>query len=143
MVRTMLESSSRNELVVVPETLICATANIIGQVMLSRRVFDVSGSDLSEFKVALKDLMTGGGLFNVGDFVPSIAWMDLQGIQAKMKRVHERLDEMIKRLLDEHKPTASERQCSPDFIDLVMASKLRDDDGEKLSDVNIRALISV
>ncbi|KAH7677337.1 flavonoid 3'5'-hydroxylase protein, partial [Dioscorea alata] len=142
MVRTMLESSSRNELVVVPETLICATANIIGQVMLNRRVFDVSGSDLSEFKVALKDLMTGGGLFNVGDFVPSIAWMDLQGIQAKMKRVHERLDEMIKRLLDEHKATTAERQCSPDFIDLVMASKLRDDDGEKLSDVNIRALIS-
>ncbi|KAJ0978992.1 hypothetical protein J5N97_014466 [Dioscorea zingiberensis] len=87
--------------------------------------------------------MTGGGLFNIGDFVPSIAWMDLQGIQAKMKSVHERLDEMIKRLLDEHVASAAEREGRPDFIDLVMASKLRDDDGETLSDVNIRALISM
>ncbi|KAJ0978988.1 hypothetical protein J5N97_014462 [Dioscorea zingiberensis] len=143
MVSTMLESSTRNEPVVVPETLICATANIIGQVMLSRRVFDIStGSELSKFKVILKDLLTGGGLFNIGDFVPSIAWMDLQGIQAKLKRVHERLDGMIKRLLDEHAASAAEREGRPDFIDLVMASKLRDDDGETLSDVNIRGLIS-
>ncbi|KAJ0961516.1 hypothetical protein J5N97_001689 [Dioscorea zingiberensis] len=143
MVRTMLESSTRNEPVVVPEALLCAMVNIIGQVMLSRRVFDISaGSELGKFKVALKDLMTGGGLFNIGDFVPSIAWMDLQGIQGKMKSVHERLDEMIKRLLDEHAASAAEREGRPDFIDLVMASKLRDDDGETLSDVNIRALIS-
>ncbi|XP_039123345.1 flavonoid 3',5'-hydroxylase-like [Dioscorea cayenensis subsp. rotundata] len=47
---------------------------------------------------------------------------------------------MMKRMLALHKAAAKEREGCPDFIDLVLASELRDDDGEKLSDVNIRAL---
>ncbi|KAM0953993.1 putative flavonoid 3',5'-hydroxylase [Dioscorea sansibarensis] len=142
MLQSMHKSSQHGNLIVVPETLICATTNIIGQVMLSQRVFDASDTKLGSYKELLKKLMTGGGMFNVGDFVPAVAWMDLQGIQAKLKKGKEMMDEMIKAMLAQHAATAEERKGRPDFADLVMTSDLRDDNGEKLSDVNIRGLLA-
>ncbi|XP_039126325.1 flavonoid 3',5'-hydroxylase 1-like [Dioscorea cayenensis subsp. rotundata] len=142
MLQSMHESSQRGQLIVVPETLICATTNIIGRVMLSQRVFDASDPKLGSYKELLKKLMTGGGMFNVGDFVPAVAWMDLQGIQAKLKKGKEMMDQMIKAMLAQHAASAEERKGTPDFADLVMASDLRDDNGDKLSDVNIRGLLA-
>ncbi|KAM0954086.1 putative flavonoid 3',5'-hydroxylase [Dioscorea sansibarensis] len=119
----MHESSKLGIAVLVPEMLICATTNIIGHVMLSRRVFDSVDEELGKFKDILKELMTG--------------------VQARVIKGHRKMDDMIKRMLAFHQATAKEREGCPEFIDLVLASELRDDDGEKLSDVNIRALLSV
>lgn len=106
-------------------------------------MFDASDPKLGSYKELLKKLMTGGGMFNVGDFVPAVAWMDLQGIQAKLKKGKEMMDQMIKAMLAQHAASAEERKGTPDFADLVMASDLRDDNGDKLSDVNIRGLLAV
>ncbi|KAK2977551.1 hypothetical protein RJ640_018193 [Escallonia rubra] len=81
MLQAMHESSIRNEPVVVPEMLSYAMANMIGQVMLSKRVFVTTGSESNLFKDMVVELMTVSGYFNVGDFIPSIAWMDLQRIE--------------------------------------------------------------
>ncbi|KAJ0978987.1 hypothetical protein J5N97_014461 [Dioscorea zingiberensis] len=140
MLRSIHSSSQQGQQVVLPELLVCTLGNIIGLVMLSRRVFDIRGEELSQFKSILEDMLTGGGIFNIGDFVPSIAWMDLQGIQAKMKGVHQRFDGMITRMLAEHTESAAERAGRPDFIDLVIANRVGDN-GETLSDVNIKGLI--
>ncbi|KAM0953990.1 putative flavonoid 3',5'-hydroxylase [Dioscorea sansibarensis] len=140
MLKSIHSSSQLGEPVVFPELLVCTTGNVIGRVMLSRRVFDVRGDELSQFKSVLEDMLTGVGLFNIGDFVPSIAWMDLQGVQARMKGVNKRFDGMITRMLAEHATTAPERADNPDFIDLVLANRVGDN-GETLSDVNIKGLI--
>ncbi|KAH7677323.1 flavonoid 3'5'-hydroxylase protein [Dioscorea alata] len=141
MVKSMHETSQLGKLVIVPETLICAMMNIVGRVMLSQRVFDATDPELGSYKELLKKLMTGGGLFNIGDFVPAIAWMDLQGVQAKLKKGHARMDGMVESMLARHAATAKEREGRPDFIDLVLASELRDEEGEKLSYVNIKGLV--
>ncbi|KAJ7964974.1 Flavonoid 3'5'-hydroxylase [Quillaja saponaria] len=44
MVRAMYESSKQGKPVVVGEVLVCAITNMVGQVLLSRRVFDTKGS---------------------------------------------------------------------------------------------------
>ncbi|THU43913.1 hypothetical protein C4D60_Mb02t01860 [Musa balbisiana] len=104
--RTMLESSrnSRPVAVAVSEALVCANANIIRQVMLSRRVFESQGEESSQFKDAITELLTWSGKFKIGDFVPAIAWMELQGVQR-------------------HEATAHERKLRPDVVDLVMADR--------------------
>lgn len=142
MLQSIHSSSQLGQLVVLPELLVCTTGNVISRVMLSRRVFDVHGEELGQFKSVLEDMLTGVGLFNIGDFVPSIAWMDLQGVQARMKGVNKRFDGMITRMLAEHAATAAERADNPDFIDLVLANRVGDN-GETLSDVNIKGLIWV
>ncbi|KAE8733116.1 Flavonoid 3',5'-hydroxylase [Hibiscus syriacus] len=108
MVRAMYASSKNGEAVVVPEMLTYAMANMIGQVILSRRVFETKGSESNEFKDMVVELMTSAGIFNIGDFIPSIAWMDLQGIEGEMK-LHKK--------------------------------GIGNSDGEKLSLVNVKALL--
>ncbi|RVX20300.1 Flavonoid 3',5'-hydroxylase 2 [Vitis vinifera] len=123
MLRAMLELSQREEPVVVPEMLSFSIANIIGQVILSRRVFETKGSESNEFKDMVVELMTCAGYFNIGDFIPSIAWMDIQGIERGMKHLHKKFDKLLTRMIEEHTASAHERKGNPDFLDVVMAIK--------------------
>lgn len=100
------------------------------------------GEESNKYKDMIVELLTGAGLFNIGDFIPAIAWLDLQGVQAKLKGIHDRFDAMITKMLEEHSATAKEREGRPDFIDLIMANRIGED-GETITDINIKGLIFV
>ncbi|XP_072976430.1 flavonoid 3',5'-hydroxylase-like [Typha angustifolia] len=140
MARAMHEASLRGDPVVVPEMLVCALANMVGMITVSKRVFDEQGEDSNKYKDMIVELLTGVGLFDIGDFVPAVAWMDLQGVQKKLRGIHERFDGMITKLLEKHAATAEERKGNPDFVDIIMANR-EGEDGETISDVNLKALI--
>ncbi|KAL6342018.1 hypothetical protein AAG906_038264 [Vitis piasezkii] len=142
MLRAMLELSQRAEPVVVPEMLTFSMANMIGQVILSRRVFETKGSESNEFKDMVVELMTSAGYFNIGDFIPSIAWLDIQGIQRGMKHLHRKFDRLLTKMMEEHTASAHERKGNPDFLDVIMANQ-ENSTGEKLTITNIKALLLV
>ncbi|KAJ3683887.1 hypothetical protein LUZ60_014114 [Juncus effusus] len=138
--KAMCEASEAEKPVVVPELLVCALANIVGQITLSKRVFDSQGKESNEYKDMIVDLLTGTGLFNISDFIPALAWLDLQRVQAKLKNIHDRFDRMITEMLDEHAATAKDREGQPDFIDVLMSNRVGED-GETITDTNIKGLI--
>ncbi|KAJ4977856.1 hypothetical protein NE237_008636 [Protea cynaroides] len=140
MIRAMCESTRRVEPVVVPDMLTYAMANMIGQIILSRRVFVSTGDESNEFKDMVVELMTSAGFFNIGDFIPSIAWMDLQGIEGGMKKLHKKWDALITKMISDHKKSAHERKGKPDFLDVIFANR-ENSEGERLSDINIKALL--
>ena len=142
MIQAMYESSKQRDQVVVPEMLTFAMANMIGQLILSRRVFVTHGSESNEFKDMVVELMTSAGIFNIGDFIPSIAWLDLQGIERGMKRLHKRFDVLLTKMIEEHSSSAHERKGKPDFLDIVMANR-ENSVGERLTLTNIKALLLV
>ncbi|CAL5431209.1 unnamed protein product [Camellia sinensis] len=139
-IQAMFELSQKGEPVVVPEILLCAMANLIGQKSLSRRVFATQGSESNEFKYMVVELMRLAGLFNIGDFIPAIAWMDLQGIEREMKRLHHKFDDLLTKMIEEHSFTAHEREGNPDFLDVVMANR-EVSGGLELTMTNIKALL--
>ncbi|CAM0873536.1 unnamed protein product [Alopecurus aequalis] len=134
-VRGIAEAAEANRPVVVPEVLVCALANIVGQITVSKRVFDAQGDESNSYKDMIVSLLTGTGLFNISDFVPALSWMDLQGVQAKLRRVHNQFDGLITKLLAEHAATAEERarEGRLDFVDKLRASK-DDEDGETITE---------
>nr|CAA09850.1 flavonoid 3',5'-hydroxylase [Catharanthus roseus] len=140
MLQAMYESSRKGETVVVPEMLTYAMANMIGQVILSRRVFVTKSLESNEFKDMVVELMTTAGYFNIGDFIPSIAWMDLQGIERGMKRLHKKFDALLTKMLEEHKSSSHKRKEKPDFLDYVLANR-DNSEGERLTTTNIKALL--
>ncbi|KAG8387380.1 hypothetical protein BUALT_Bualt02G0015300 [Buddleja alternifolia] len=142
MLEAMLQASLSREAVMIPEMLVYAMANMIGQVILSRRVFVTKGRELNEFKDMVVELMTSAGYFNVGDFIPSFAWMDLQGIEKGMKVLHRKFDVLISKMLDEHVATAHVRKAKPDFLDVILANR-DNSEGERLTTSNIKALLLV
>ncbi|KAJ7013084.1 hypothetical protein NC653_002949 [Populus alba x Populus x berolinensis] len=142
MLRAMCEASREGDPVVVPEMLTYAMANMIGQIILSRRVFVTKGSESNEFKDMVVELMTSAGFFNIGDFIPSVAWMDLQGIERGMKKLHKRFDVLLMKMIEDHSATSHERKGKPDFLDVLMANQ-ENSDGTRLSLTNIKALLLV
>nr|AIY51702.1 flavonoid 3',5'-hydroxylase [Penstemon neomexicanus] len=127
--------------IVVPEMLVYAMANMMGQVILSRRVFVSKGKEVNEFKDMVVELMTTAGYFNIGDFIPCLAWMDLQGIEKGMKVLHKKFDDLIGRMLDEHLASSHKRKDKPDFLDVIMANRDNYSQGESLNTSNIKALL--
>jgi len=93
-------------------------------------------------------LLTGTGMFNISDFVPALARLDLQGVQAKLRRVHHQFDGLITKLLVEHAATAADRARDgrQDFVDRLRATMdagADDESGETITEVNIKGLIFV
>ncbi|TKY46660.1 Flavonoid 3',5'-hydroxylase 1 [Spatholobus suberectus] len=139
MLRAMHECAKQGELVEVGDLLSCAITNMVSQVVLSHRIFSNKGSESKEFKDMVVELMTISGV-NIGDFIPCIAWMDLQGVVGRMKRLHKRFDEFLTKIIEEHVESSHKRKGKPDFLDIVMTNGENPSE-DKLSLSNIKALL--
>ncbi|CAJ2639452.1 unnamed protein product [Trifolium pratense] len=142
MIRTMYDCSKKDESIVVAEMLTYAMTNMIGQVILSRRVFETKGCESNEFKDMVVELMTTAGYFNIGDFIPILAWLDLQGIERGMKSLHKKFDVLLTKMIEEHVASSHKNpRVKRDFLDILIAHSKEDSDGEKLTITNIKALL--
>ncbi|CAL9068231.1 flavonoid 3',5'-hydroxylase 1-like [Musa acuminata AAA Group] len=140
MLRSMHASGRKGEPVMLGGMLIYTIANMIGRVILSRRVFETKGSEANEFKDMVVELMTLAAQVNISDFLPAVAWMDLQGLEARMKKLHKKFDRVLSRMVAEHEASKGEREGRPDLLDAVMA--IRDGpEEEKLTNDNVKALL--
>lgn len=126
------------------------TTNALSRVMLGRKVFnDGSKSDpkANEFKSMVEEMMVLAGTFNIGDFIPPLGCLDLQGIVGKMKKLHARFDAFLNTILEEHKLNDQYKTSQDvDFLSTLIRLKGNADmDGEegKLTDVEIKALLLV
>ncbi|KAF0929272.1 hypothetical protein E2562_019594 [Oryza meyeriana var. granulata] len=130
------------------EANVCAT-NTLALATIGRRVFAVDGGEgAREFKEMVVELMQLAGVFNVGDFVPALRWLDPQGVVAKMKRLHRRYDDMMNGFINERKagskPTGEHVN---DLLSVLLArmqeqQKLDSDgDGKKITKTDIKALL--
>ncbi|KAF5181759.1 Flavonoid 3',5'-hydroxylase [Thalictrum thalictroides] len=140
MLKDMYASSCQGERVVVSELCLGTIANLISQVILSRRVFDTKGTGSKEFKDLVDELMELFGSFDIGDFLPSIAWMDIKGLIKRMKNVNKKFDALFEKMFKEHRETKHERLEKPDFLD-VLVDQMDNHGEEKLTDANIKALL--
>lgn len=115
--------------------------------MLGRRVFGdgtgKSDTKSEEFKDMVMEVMVLAGEFNIGDFVPALEWLDLQGIASKMKKLHKRFDSFLGAILEEHK-TNPKGDHGRDFLSTLISLKDNyDDEDGKLTDTEIKALLLV
>ncbi|CAK9171394.1 unnamed protein product [Ilex paraguariensis] len=125
------------------------TTNALTKVMLGKRVFgDGSGGEnlkADEFKSMVVELMVLAGEFNIGDFIPALEPLDLQGVAKKMKKLHARFDSFLSTILEEHKMNGP--GGTTQHVDLLstLISVKDDADGEggKLTDTEIKALLLV
>lgn len=130
------------------ELLNVCTANVLGRALMGRRVFEEGGGkEAGEFKDMVVEAMVLAGVFNIGDFIPELDWLDLQGVVRKMKRLHRRFDAFLGRIVDEHRARYSHRH--DDMLSALMGIQSGDGDGDDggeeggLSDTEIKAVLLV
>jgi len=146
MVRSLLGQGSDALPVPLGKAVNVCTTNVISRAAVGRRVFAAAGSEggAREFKEIVLEVMQVGGVLNVGDFVPALAWLDPQGVVGRMKRLHRRYDDMMNGII-------RERQAAGEGKDLlgVLLAMMRDHqplaDGEDgtINETDIKALLLV
>lgn len=134
--------SSDGKAVNLGQMLNVCTTNALARVMIGRRVFDDGngGCDprADEFKSMVVEVMVLAGVFNIGDFIPSLEWLDLQGVQAKMKKLHKRFDSFLATIIEEHDTS------STNLLSILLSLKdVKDDEGNHLTHTEIKALLLV
>ncbi|KAJ0469504.1 putative flavonoid 3'-monooxygenase [Helianthus annuus] len=135
-------SRCRNSTVKLGQLLNVCTTNALARVMLGQRVFgDGSGGrdpKADEFKDMVVELMVLAGEFNIGDFIQTLDWLDLQGITKKMKKMHTQFDSFLNVILEEHKSGKGGGSGHGDLLSTLIGLKEdADGEGRKLSDVEI------
>ncbi|GLJ27823.1 hypothetical protein SUGI_0546090 [Cryptomeria japonica] len=82
------------------------TSNIIMRMVASKRV---SGSQCSkdlqeghQLKKMVEETFYLYGVFAVGDYLPFLKWLDLQGLISAMKKLQKKRDSFMQKLVDEH-----------------------------------------
>ncbi|KAI3991534.1 hypothetical protein MKX01_017153 [Papaver californicum] len=132
---------------------VCIT-NALARVLLGTRVCgDGEGyadKKSQDFKEMIAEIMVLSGVFNIGDFIPCLEWLDLQGVASKMKNIHQRFDAFLTKIIDDHNKintTSNEGKGNgsskhSDFLSKLISSK-DDVDGQewKLTDTDIKALL--
>ncbi|KAJ7978724.1 Flavonoid 3'-hydroxylase [Quillaja saponaria] len=139
-------ASAGSKAVNLGQLLNVCTANALGRVMIGRRVFNDGSSTVvndpkaDEFRSMVMELMVLAGVFNISDFIPALDWLDLQGVAAKVKKLHKRFDAFLTNIVEEHKKYKSEKHL--DMLSTLLSLKeVAQDEGEKLTDTQIKALL--
>nr|CAB3453506.1 unnamed protein product [Digitaria exilis] len=100
----------------------------------------------AEFREMVDEFFLLNGVMNIGDFIPWMDWMDLQGYIRRMKRTSQKLDRFLDHVLDEHNQRRQLEGGSflaRDLVD-VMLQLADDPDLEvQLSRDNIKAITQV
>ncbi|KAA0036264.1 cytochrome P450 CYP736A12-like protein [Cucumis melo var. makuwa] len=71
------------------------------------------------FKAVIQEGMQLAAAPNLGDFIPAIAWLDLQGFTRKMKSVHKVYDEFLEKIINEHLVARGGKKTR-DFVDVML-----------------------
>ncbi|KHN48735.1 Flavonoid 3'-monooxygenase [Glycine soja] len=134
---------SSSKVVNLRQLLNVCTTNILARIMIGRRIFSDNSSNCDpradEFKSMVVDLMVLAGVFNIGDFIPCLDWLDLQGVKPKTKKLYERFDKFLTSILEEHKISKNEKH--QDLLSVFLSLKETPQGEHQLIESEIKAVL--
>ncbi|XP_066388008.1 trimethyltridecatetraene synthase-like [Miscanthus floridulus] len=123
--RAMSAAASRNGGAVVPKDhLSMASFNIASRMALGKKyIFDGSGSLMppESFRWMIQEFFLNG-VFNVGDVIPWLSFLDPQGYIKRMKRLSKMFDPFLEHVLVEH--SEQRRRQGDGFVPRDMVDQL-------------------
>nr|QUN00500.1 cytochrome P450 76A84 [Tripterygium wilfordii] len=129
-----------------------STFNLLGNLMLSRDLWDPESKDGSEFFGSMMGLLEWTGHANLADLFPWLKWLDPQGLQRRMKRdlgkALEIASEFVKERVEAKKKNKKNEEDSrggdlkKDFLDMLLEFEgSGKDEPTKISDRDLNIFI--
>ncbi|XP_010539159.1 PREDICTED: cytochrome P450 CYP736A12-like [Tarenaya hassleriana] len=108
---------------------------------------DDHADDDMRVKEILGEMVKLGGAFNVSDYLPLLASLDLQGLAQRMRQLSESMDKILERIIEKHGQEDRDRNLKDyDFVD-ILRSKLnqpinpQDQNSEVLGRTHVKAIL--
>ncbi|XP_021864016.2 trimethyltridecatetraene synthase-like [Spinacia oleracea] len=121
--------------------------NVISRMVLGKKYLEKNDDEKSvvtieEFKVMLDELFLLNGVLNLGDWIPCIKYLDVQGYVKRMKILAKKFDKFLEHVLDEHNARREKEKddwVAKDMVDVLL--QLADDPNleVKLERIGVKA----
>lgn len=72
-----------------------------------------------ELQEMLEELLFLNGVFVIGDWIPWLAWLDLEGYVKRMKKLNKKLDKFLDLMIEEH-ATRQKKEEDKDMMDVLL-----------------------
>ncbi|XP_062199753.1 trimethyltridecatetraene synthase-like [Phragmites australis] len=110
LLRDLHAASGSGRAVMLKDYLSTVSLNVITRMVLGKKYLDKEvvaqgGSTVTtpeEFKWMLDELFLLNGVLNIGDSIPWLDWMDMQGYIKRMKKLSKMFDRFLEHVLEEH-----------------------------------------
>ncbi|KAL1293711.1 dimethylnonatriene synthase [Arachis hypogaea] len=118
-------ANSNNKTVLLKDHLSTLSLNVISRMVLGKKYSEKSENAIispDEFKKMLDELFLLNGVLNIGDFIPWIHFLDLQGYIKRMKALAKKFDRFMEHVLDEHieRRRAVKDYVAKDMVDVLL-----------------------
>lgn len=102
-------------------------AIIVRSMLLDKSYMSSGAEDMEELKGMIHTHFQLLGAFNVGDYIPFLRWLDLQGCERAMKKYSRRRDEILQRVIDKYR-LCMEEETGETLMDALvhLADKAQD-----------------
>ncbi|KAL6598220.1 hypothetical protein ACP70R_046385 [Stipagrostis hirtigluma subsp. patula] len=104
--------------------------------------YDAASPDGAELEEMVKEGYDLLGMFNWGDHLPLLRWLDLQGVRRRCRALVSRVDVFVARIIEEHRQkkrsgNGGDDESARDFVDVLLGLQGE----EKLSDSDMIAVL--
>eukprot|EP01018_Ginkgo_biloba_P040803 Gb_00367 [translate_table: standard] len=113
--------------------------DIICRMAFGRKYSEETLTDSRGFKIMIQEVFYVGGEVNIGDFIPYLEWMDLQGLRRRQKHIHKVFDDFFEKIIQEHVENKS--RDHRDFVDVMLQLSEDNTMDIEITRDNIKAVI--
>jgi len=138
MIRSIINSDRP---VSVTKTVSAVTNAMICRMAFGRKYSDQDLIDSGGIISTIKETILLLGSPNIGDYIPYLAWMDLQGINRRLKKLNKTQDEFLEKIIEEH-VSQNNPDAAPDLVDVLLAASADEAREFQISRDNIKAVIN-
>lgn len=149
--RWVVEMGQRGqEMVELRPSLLAASNNITCRMAMGKKLSEVSTKLSSEggkhdLLFLVEELLFLVAVFNVGDFIPWLSWLDPQGYVKRMKAAGQGAKVLMQEVIDRRRQERAVRTFSDyppqDLLDVLLAAAADPNQNVRISDDNIKGVI--
>ncbi|XP_074590443.1 trimethyltridecatetraene synthase-like [Curcuma longa] len=116
--RALFATTSSASPVMLKDYFSTVSLNVITRMVLGKKYLDPAAEteivSPEEFKEMIDELFLLNGVMNIGDSIPCLGFLDLQGYIRRMKKLSRKFDRFLEHVLDEH--NERRRREGDDFV---------------------------
>ncbi|XLU95443.1 hypothetical protein S245_009795, partial [Arachis hypogaea] len=139
-IKLMREAASDGVAVDLSAKVAALSADMSCRMILGKKYMD---QDLDEkgFKAVMQEILYLAATPNIGDFIPYIGALDLQGLIKRMKKVHKISDDFLDKVIHEHMLSENKKDKAKDFVDVMLSFIGTEESEYRIEQPNIKAIL--